>query len=131
TNAGSQGNFNEFEGLGGDDSITGNGNTRASYLRALAAVTVDLAAGTAQGTAAGDAAGVGHDALSNVNQVMGSSFDDTLLGSNNAAPSTELFYGGGGNDFIDGRLGFDLARYDITQPGSSFGSLGISVDMTN
>ena len=43
----------------------------------------------------------GHDTLTNVNQVMGSSFNDTLLGSNNAAPSTELFFGGSGDDFIE------------------------------
>ena len=59
TNAGSAGvnargaAFNEFEGLGGDDTITGNGNTRISYLNALAGVTVTMTsvgAGTAHGT---------------------------------------------------------------------------------
>ena len=39
--------FNEFEGLGGNDTITGNGNTRIDYINATAAVTVDLEAGTA------------------------------------------------------------------------------------
>src|SRR4029077_19954566 len=40
TNAGSTvtfdtvGTFNSFEGLGGNDTITGNGNTRASYISA-------------------------------------------------------------------------------------------------
>ena len=34
--------FNEFEGLGGDDTIIGNGNTRVSYRFALAGVTVDI-----------------------------------------------------------------------------------------
>lgn len=130
TNAGSQGNFNEFEGSGGDDSVTGNGNTRVGYYRALAAVTVDLAAGTAHGTASGDVAGVGNDTfVGGVNQVRGSSFNDTLLGSN--ASSTELFDGGEGDDFIDGRGGFDIARYDLTLGGVSFDSLGISVDMAN
>ena len=31
-NGGDQGTLNEFEGMGGDDVITGNGNTRISYL---------------------------------------------------------------------------------------------------
>ena len=45
TNAGSTvtantaGLFNEFEGRGGDDIITGNGQTRISYLHATAGVT--------------------------------------------------------------------------------------------
>jgi len=35
--------------------------TRVEYLSASAAVTVDIAAGTAQGTVAGDVPNVGHD----------------------------------------------------------------------
>ena len=38
-----QGNFLEFEGMGGNDLLIGNGNTRASFSRAAAAVTADLA----------------------------------------------------------------------------------------
>ena len=30
-NVGNNGNFNQFEGLGGDDTITGNGNTKVIY----------------------------------------------------------------------------------------------------
>src|SRR5262249_34313187 len=73
--------FNEFEGMGGNDTITGNGFTRVSYLNAAAGVTVDIAAGTGQGTAAGDLAGVGIDSFTGVNAVRGSKFDDVLLGS--------------------------------------------------
>jgi Ca2+-binding RTX toxin-like protein len=103
--------FNEFEGMGGNDIITGNGFTRVSYLNAAAAVTVDIAAGTGRGTAAGDLAGVGIDSFTGVNAVRGSSFNDTLLGSNNKAFTSENFEGRGGNDFIDGRGGFDRAIY--------------------
>src|SRR4029078_11814363 len=39
--------FNEFEGMGGNDSITGNGNTRISYVSATAGVQVHRAGGTA------------------------------------------------------------------------------------
>jgi Ca2+-binding RTX toxin-like protein len=103
--------FNEFEGMGGNDTITGNGFTRVSYLNATAAVTVDIAAGTARGTAAGDLAGVGVDSFTGVNSVRGSAFNDTLSGSNNKVFTAENFEGRGGNDFIDGRGGFDRAVY--------------------
>ena len=40
-NGSSEGNnLNGFEGLGGNDTITGNGNTRAEYANATAGVTV-------------------------------------------------------------------------------------------
>jgi VCBS repeat-containing protein len=109
TNLGSNGTFNNFDGQGGNDTIIGNGNTRIQYSNSAAAVTVDIAAGTAHGTAAGDVAQVGTDTFSGVNAVMGSMFDDTLLGSNSTA--TETFMGLAGNDFIDGRGGFDVALY--------------------
>lgn len=63
TNAGSYGTFNNFEGMGGDDTITGNSNTRLQYTLALDGVTVDLSAGTAHGTAAGDVAQSRHGPL--------------------------------------------------------------------
>jgi Ca2+-binding RTX toxin-like protein len=103
--------FNEFEGMGGNDTITGNGFTRVSYLNAAAGVTVDIAAGTGHGTAAGDLAGVGTDTFTGVNAVRGSSFDDVLSGSDNSVFTSENFEGRGGNDFIDGRGGFDRAIY--------------------
>jgi len=34
--------FNEFEGMGGNDTIIGNGFTRVSYLNAASGVTVDM-----------------------------------------------------------------------------------------
>ena len=95
TNAGSAGvnnlgaAFNEFEGLGGNDSITGNGNTRVSYINATDAVTVEIATGTAHSTV-GDLANVGNDTFAGVNAVQGSYFADTLSGSNNAANTTNF-----------------------------------------
>ena len=131
TNAGSAGvnnvgaAFNEFEGLGGNDTITGNGNTRISYINATDAVTVDIAAGTAHGIV-GDLANVGNDTFAGVNAVQGSYFADTLSGSNNAANTTEFFDGGAGNDTIDGLGGFDQAFYS-----NAIGTVsGISVNMS-
>lgn len=105
--------FEMFEGGAGNDTINGgaitnasiNGN-RANFQNAGASVTVDLLAGTATGAA------TGNDELSNINQIRGSGFNDTLLGSD-VATYAELFEGRGGNDFIDGRGGFDIVRYDF------------------
>jgi len=113
--------FNEFEGLGGNDTITGNGNTRIDYINATAAVTVDLQAGTATGDAS-----VGSDNFSGVNSVQGSYFNDALYGSNNALNTTESFDGGADDDRIDGRGGFDQAFYT-----NAVGTVsGISVTVT-
>ncbi len=98
---------NEFEGRGGNDVITGNGATRISYLHATAGVIVDFAIGTADGDAS-----VGHDTFTGVNGVRGSYFDDLLYGSNNTLAGTfQSFEGRGGDDYIDGRGGFDRAVY--------------------
>ena len=118
TNAGSNGNFNEFEGGGGNDTITGNGSTRISYQNASVGVTVDLAAGLAFG------GGVGTDTLlGGINAVRGSNGNDLLFGSNNLYGSAELFEGMRGNDTIDGGGGYDQARYD----NNNTGAVGIEV----
>ncbi len=101
-------NFNSFEGRGGNDVITGNGGTRIEYSGAVnSGVTVNLATGIATG----DASSVGTDSFSGVNQVRGSSFDDTLTGGNPATNGLEIFDGRGGDDFINGGQGFDRADY--------------------
>ena len=92
-NAGSNGTFNQFEGLAGNDTIIGNGNTIASYFSATGGVTVNLADGIATGNAS-----VGSDTLINVTRIQGSSFGDTLVGNN----ASNLIAGRGGNDTIDG-----------------------------
>lgn len=114
TNSGSNGTFNEFVGMGGSDTITGNGNTRIAFTNATGAVTVDMQTGApggtpGTGTATGDAS-TGSDTFTGVNAVMASMFDDTLFGSNSAA--TETFTGLAGNDFINGRGGFDVISYN-------------------
>ncbi len=102
------GTFNEFEGLGGDDVIMGNGDTLISFSRATGGVMVNLALGAATGDAS-----VGNDTFSGVNQVRGSNFADTIRGSTNGVDidTIEIFEGFGGNDMIDGGGGLDAARY--------------------
>ncbi|OSI73913.1 hypothetical protein BSZ21_06095 [Bradyrhizobium canariense] len=127
TNAGSYDTFNTFEGMAGNDTVTGNGDTRVDYSHALAAVTVDLAAGTGQGAAAGDIAGVGFDTFTGgVNSIRGSDFDDALLGSNNAT-GAEDFIGGAGNDTIDGRGGFDRAMYSASSSDTTTGAIVVDL----
>jgi len=103
---------NTFKGLGGNDAIDGRGGIdTVSYSEAGAAVTVDLAAGTASG-------GSGSDTLTSIERVIGSRFDDTLLGSAGA----DLFIGGFGNDTINGRGGNDTVGYSgVTR--------GVTVDL--
>jgi len=127
-NAGSNSTLNSFEGMGGNDTIIGNGSTIALYQNALAGVTVDLLAGTAQGIDANDLAGIGTDTLSGVVSVAGSAFNDTLQGSN-LTTTIESFIGNGGNDLIDGRGGLDRANYATILDDTVTG--GISIDMAS
>ena len=128
------GTFNEFEGRGGDDVITGNGVTRVSYLHATSGVTVTFnnanptnswasAASGASGIATGDAS-TGTDHFTGVYSVRGSNFDDVFHGSNNPSGTAENFEGMGGNDLIDGGGGFDRAVYNFAHDG-----VGITVNL--
>jgi Ca2+-binding RTX toxin-like protein len=105
-------NFNEFEGGGGNDTITGNGNTRVAYYHSTAGVVVTLGA-NGSGTADGDAS-VGHDTfVSGVTRATGSEFDDILTGNggNNVLDGRggdDVLIGNGGNDTLTGGAGADI-----------------------
>jgi len=96
-----------FHGGAGADIIDGGaGSDMARYDGSNAAVQVDLTTGTASG---GDAAG---DILSSIEELHGSSFNDTLIG--NAAGNAlsggagdDLIYGGAGDDTLHGGAGDD------------------------
>ena len=104
-NVGNNGTFNQFEGLGGNDTITGNGNTKVIYSSATDGVTITIAAGgagSAHGTIAGDLATVGTDTfVSGVNAAIGSNFGDVYDASEFNA-GFNSFQGNGGNDTITG-----------------------------
>nr|WP_256467762.1 M10 family metallopeptidase C-terminal domain-containing protein [Bradyrhizobium sp. 15] len=89
--------------MDGNDTITGNGNTRIAFYSALDGVTVDLAAGNSHGTASGDLAGTGTDTFTGVNAVRGSSFADFIFGD----AGNNTLDGQAGNDVIQGRGGAD------------------------
>lgn len=89
-------------GVGADSLSGGTGNDVADYSASDAGVIVDLAAGTGLG---GHAQG---DSLTGTDGLIGSNFDDSLLGfdGSDSAPGTaytNVFYGGLGNDYLDGR----------------------------
>ena len=104
----SNGNFNQFEGLGGNDTITGNGSTRVLYSNSTAGVTITIGAGgagSAHGAAVGDTATVGNDSFTGgVNSAIGSNSADVydatgfIIGTN----TFNSFQGNGGNDQITG-----------------------------
>src|SRR5262245_59594637 len=137
---GSNGTNVDFEGMGGNDSISGNGTTRVSYTQALAGVTVNLLAGTAQSLATGDVAKVGIDSFAGtigpdhinaVNAVRGSDFDDKITAA--GARGSFQFIGLMGNDTFTGSMeainNFDsnLARYDIVSNSAATINNGIKV----
>ena len=114
----SNGSFNQFEGIGGNDSITGNGNTRIIYSTATGAVTINLQAGTASGNSS-----VGNDTFTGVNSATGSNLDDTYVatgfvgtGASNTG-TFNLFEGLAGNDTITGN-GSTRISYSSAAAGS-------------
>jgi Ca2+-binding RTX toxin-like protein len=104
-----------FYGFGGDDTITGTagadrligglgndtinglGGTDRVYYDTSTVVQVNLATNVNTG---GEAQG---DILSNIEEVSGSAFGDTIIGKS----GNERFFGNGGNDRLDGGLGAD------------------------
>jgi Ca2+-binding RTX toxin-like protein len=88
---------NVLNGNGGSDTV--------SYQTAKKAVTVDLAAQTATG-------GGGNDTLISIENAIGSSKNDALLGDShanslNGGAGNDVIFGGAGDDIIFGGLGND------------------------
>jgi Ca2+-binding RTX toxin-like protein len=93
---------NVIEGGAGADTIDGAGGTdTASYAGSTLAVNVSLASGSGTG---GDAQG---DVLSNIENLIGSDWDDTLTGDG----GDNVIEGGLGADVIDGGAGIDTVSY--------------------
>jgi Ca2+-binding RTX toxin-like protein/methionine-rich copper-binding protein CopC len=108
------GYFESFEGLEGNDTLdgsAGSGALRADYFNSIAGVRVDLKLGFAN-----DGFG-GVDSLINVGGVRGSLHDDVLIGNAgrnvlSGEAGNDLVKGGGKNDTLDGGGGFDTARFE-------------------
>jgi Ca2+-binding RTX toxin-like protein len=119
-------NANQLIGLDGNDILRGNagadyvdggsGEDWAYYDTSSAAVTINLTNGAAVG---GDAQG---DILASIENVVGSSFADTLIGDAGANrlvgfAGNDLLSGLGGGDVLDGGSGRNTAVYDAS-PGA-------------
>ncbi len=89
-------NDNTIEGGLGNDALDGGAGTgdTVSYSLASSAVTVSLATTSAQSTG-----GAGTDTISNFENLTGSAYNDTLIGSSATA---NTIIGGAGNDTIYG-----------------------------
>jgi Ca2+-binding RTX toxin-like protein len=102
-------------GRGGSDTILGNGQTNLHFGAVNGStdgkgLTFDLSLGTANASnlKSGNVA-LGTVTFKDVRSVTGTYLNDSLLGG--ADDGFEAFRGDGGNDFIDGRTGYDGADY--------------------
>jgi Ca2+-binding RTX toxin-like protein len=105
-----------LDGRGGNDTLQGgDGVDTATYESAPAGVNASLVAGTATG-------GAGNDSLNGIEDLIGSPFPDTLIGSLVSNSITAL----GGNDTVSAREGADTVR--IRDGGPDTASCGTEVD---
>ena len=95
---GGAGNDTITGGLGADVINGGAGNDTISYADSTSAVTINLLTNVNSG---GSAAG---DSLINIENIIGSSFNDIITGSD----SSNSINGGAGNDTITGGRGADV-----------------------
>ena len=107
---GAEGNDTLEGGLGADVLDGGEGSDTASYENAETGVVVDLTSGEGMED---EAQG---DELSNIENLLGSAYDDELKGDdeNNVlqgGAGDDLLEGGLGNDILDGGAGGDFVSY--------------------
>ena len=112
TNAGSNGTFNEFNGMGGNDTITGNGNTRLAFVNATGAVVVDLQTGATPGTGTAERKCLEREPIRSAASMPSCPQCSTIRCSVATTTVTETFTGLAGNESNDGRGGFDIASYN-------------------
>ncbi|MGL5008589.1 MAG: Hint domain-containing protein, partial [Paracoccaceae bacterium] len=96
-------------GAGADVIDGGAGQDTADYSGSAAAVNINL--GAVPATAGGIGSDAAGDVLANIDGLIGSAFNDTLVGYDGqgtlADPTTNIFFGGAGNDALDGAGGDD------------------------
>jgi len=119
-NAISGGDGNDvIEGRGGGDTLDGGNNTdTVSYENSGDLVTVDLTL-VGEQVSRGDASG---DILSNFENILGSRFDDTLIGNGSVniltgGQGNDLLIGLGGADTLDGGADIDTVSYVASTAG--------------
>lgn len=110
---------------GGSDIVLGNGatlihisNSNATLLSGSGA-TIDLSKGSAN---LSNLSGYGTLTYSGIAGLVGTKFNDYLIGGGSADSVLETFNGHQGNDTIDGAGGYDTSNYDSA-------TNGVSVDL--
>ncbi|WP_417275220.1 Hint domain-containing protein [Celeribacter halophilus] len=102
---GEEGDDTFIGGDGADSMSGGSGQDTIDYSESDEAVSVDLSTGSYSG---GDAEG---DSGSGIDGIIGSDYDDTLIGFDSEGTGddafTNQFWGGDGDDYIDGAGGDD------------------------
>lgn len=111
------GNDRVYAGTGNDIIESGTGNDYLDggagvdtilYSHATSGVTVNLSTGLATG-------GDGSDTITNVENVVGSNYNDTLVGDANA----NTIQGGAGNDILTGGAGIDTFKWASADKGTT------------
>jgi Ca2+-binding RTX toxin-like protein len=98
-------------GAGDDTYLGGDGNDTVSYASTTLGVTVNLAAETATGPE------IGSDTLNGIENVIGGTGNDTLIGDANAnlldgGEGDDTIRGGAGEDILMGGAGIDTLSYE-------------------
>jgi Ca2+-binding RTX toxin-like protein len=102
-------------GRGGSDTVIGNGRTYMHFGAVGSTsngqgLNIDLLSGTANiSNLSTNSIANGTVTFSGVNGLFGTRFNDTMLGG--VLDSFESFRGSAGDDYIDGRSGYDRAEY--------------------
>jgi Ca2+-binding RTX toxin-like protein len=117
---GEDGDDTFIAGSGADTINGGAGNDTVSYVNSTAAVSINLATNSVSGGEAENAAA--NDTISSIENVIGSAFNDTLIGSD----QENILNGGSGDDALLGGLASDTYIYNfgggidtITESGNS------------
>ncbi|WP_413744073.1 cadherin-like domain-containing protein [Synechococcus sp. MIT S9451] len=95
------------EGAGDDSYDGGSGVDTIKYTSATDDIVVDLSKGIAGSKNGSDKAGIGSDTLTGIESVIGSYYDDLLIGDS----ADNIFEAERGNDTIKGGRGNDIAVY--------------------
>lgn len=104
-------------GAGNDSLDGGDGNDTATYADAVGPVEVNLRFGFADEYNADESAILSTDTLVNIENAIGSAFNDALIGSDgdnvlDGNSGDDLVQGGGGNDTLYGGAGNDTLQGD-------------------
>ncbi len=95
-------------GLGDDTYDGGAGNDTITFAASDDDLIINLSDGTARDARGAD--GIGSDTILNIENVIGGSGNDTIIGNE----YENILRGGAGDDFIDGRGGQDTAVFSGT-----------------